>query len=172
MVPGRMIFDDAFWRFATSGTLLGLYGLTEVVARRAGAGDDRPGVPPPGWLKPASWIFITAFYLLIQPTGGALAGGAGNLAGIVLALVAMGLRYEVRNGVPGVRHPATATRLLFYTALPLAVGVPWGWLALSLPALLMSAHCAIREDKILVERLGEPHRVRVATTRRWIPGVW
>jgi hypothetical protein len=165
-------FDEPLLRFACSGTLLGLYGLTELAARRSGAGQDRPGVPLPRWLKPASWTAITAFYLLIEPTGWALAGGWGNLLGIVLALAAMGLRYGVRHGVSGVRHPATATRLLFYAALPLAVGVPLGWFVLTVPALVMSAYCTVREDRILCERLGEPHRVLVASTRRWIPRVW
>lgn len=168
MIP----FDQAIVRFATSGTLLLLYGVCEGVARRGGSRPDRPGVPPPRWLKPASFVAIGAFYLLIAPTGGAIAGGLGNLAGILLAVTATLLRLAVRNGVAGLRHPVVAVRLLFYAALPLAVGVPWGWLALTAPALIMSAHCSLREDRLLAERLGGPYRELMARTHRWVPGMW
>ena len=166
------LFDDAMVRFGTSGTLLLCYGLTEGFARRGGAGMDRPGVPPPRWLKPASVLAISAFYLLIAPTGGSLAAGWGNLAGIALAAAAMGLRHAVRRGVPTLRHPTVAVRMLFYAALPLAVGVPWGWAVLTAPALVMSAWCSVREDRILCERLGAPYADVMSRTHRWVPGMW
>ena len=162
-----MLFDDPILRFGTSGTLIGLYGVTEALARRAGARSDRPGVSPPRWLKPVSFVLLGGFYLLIAPTGGALLGGAGNLVGIALALVAMVLRYAVRNGSRAVRHPATAARLLFYAALPLAVGVSWGWLVLTLPSLAISAYLNLRE-----ERLTASHGRSGLAAHRWIPGVW
>ncbi|HYM79826.1 MAG TPA: hypothetical protein VEY91_00270 [Candidatus Limnocylindria bacterium] len=166
------MFDNAWWRFACSGTLLGLYGGAEWWARRTGAGPDRPGVPPPRWLAPASAIALGAFYLLIGPTGSALFGGWGNATGIGLALAAIGLRLAVRNGHPRVRHPAIASRMLFYTALPLAVGVPWGWLVLTAPAYVIWAYCSQREDRVLSETVGEPYRLLMARSYRWIPGVW
>jgi len=167
-----MIFDEPLWRFSASGTLLGIYGLVEWGLRRAGHGPDRPGVPSPAFLKVGIFAALTAFYLLIGPTGGALSGGWGNLAGILLALAAVGLRVAVRNGVPGLRHPVIATRLVFYTALPLAVGVPWGWLVFSLPAWILWAVCTWREDAILAERLGAPYRDLMARTDRLIPRIW
>lgn len=166
------LFDDAIFRFGTSGTLLLCYGVAEGLARRGGSGADRPGVPPPRWLKLGSFVAITAFYLLIGPTGGALAGGWGNMAGIALAALAMVLRFAVRRGVASLRHPTVGVRMLFYAALPLAVGVPWGWLALTLPALVMSARCSVREDYILAERLGAPYAAVMARTHRWLPGMW
>ena len=166
------LFDEAMFRFGTSGTLLLLYGITEGIARRSGSGADRPGVPPPRWLKPASFVFITAFYLLIAPTGSALLGGWGNVAGIALAGVAMALRHAVRRGVPNLRHPTVAARMVFYAALPLAVGVPWGWAVLTLPALIMSAWCSVREDRILCERLGTSYAQVMSRTHRWVPGMW
>ena len=168
MIP----FDQPLLRFATCGTLLLLYGTAEAIARRAGSGADRPGVPPPRWLKPASFLAMSGFYLLIAPTGQALAGGWGNLLGVALAAAATLLRFAVRRGVRGVRHPVVAVRLLFYAVLPLAVGVPWGWAALTLPALVMSAHCSLREDRLLSERLGAPYRELMARTHRWVPGMW
>jgi protein-S-isoprenylcysteine O-methyltransferase Ste14 len=170
--PSVNLFDEAMFRFGTSGTLLLLYGLTEGFARRGGAGSDRPGVPPPRWLKPASFVAISAFYLLIAPTGGALAGGWGNLMGIALAAVAMALRFAVRRGVPSLRHPTVAVRMVFYAALPLAVGVVWGWLVLTAPALLMSAWCSVREDRILCERLGASYADVMSRTHRWVPRMW
>ena len=168
MIP----FDLALWRFGTCGTLLLLYGIAEAIARRSGSGADRPGVPPPRWLKPASFLAVGGFYLLIAPTGQSLAGGWGNLLGIALAAAATLLRFAVRRGVRGVRHPVVAVRLLFYAALPLAVGVPWGWAALTLPALAMSAYCSLREDRLLSERLGAPYRELMSRTHRWVPGMW
>lgn len=166
------LFDQATARFATSGTLILLYGVTEALARRAGSGPDRPGVPPPRWLKPASFVVLAAFYILIGPSGLALAGGWGNAAGVVLALAAMALRHAVRRGVPSLRHPTTAVRMLFYAALPLATGVPWGWLVLTLPALVMSGYCSVREDRILSRRLGASYTEWMARTHRWVPGMW
>lgn len=166
------LFDEAMLRFGTSGTLILLYGLTETFARRAGSGSDRPGVPPPRWLKPTGFVAISAFYLLIAPTGGAIAGGWGNAAGIALAGVAMALRFAVHRGVSGLRHPTVAVRMLFYASLPLAVGVPWGWLVLTAPAIVMSAWCSVREDRILCERLGAPYADVMSRTYRWVPGMW
>ena len=166
-----MIFDEPLVRFSTSGTLLLIYGLAEWRLRRAGYGHDR-GVKPPGFLKIGIFVALTAFYALIGPTGGPIAGGWGNLAGIALALGAVGLRIAVRNGVAGLRHPVIAARLVFYSALPLAVGVPWGFLVFSLPAWVLWALCTRREDAILAERLGEPYRELMARTDRLIPRVW
>ncbi len=166
------MFDQAMVRFATSGALILLYGVTEGIARRGGSGPDRPGVPRPRWLKPASFVALGAFYLLIGPTGLALAGGWGNAAGIALAATAIALRHAVRRGVPSLRHPTTAVRMLFYTALPLATGVLWGWMVLTLPALVMSAYCSVREDRVLCERLGASYTDLMTRTRRWVPGMW
>jgi len=165
------MFDIALTRFAISGILIGLFGLADALARR-GAPRSTDAVPPPRWLHLAILLSISTFYLLIGPRGGAVAGGWGNLAGIAIALVAMAARFATRRGAGRIRHPAVASRMLFYVALPLAVGVPLGWLALSLPAVVASAICSVREDRILAARLGAPYLRRMASSRRWIPGVW
>ncbi len=174
MTRGRTValFDQAVVRFATCGTLILLYGITEGLARRGGSGPDRPGVPPPRWLKPGSFAALGGFYLLIGPTGLALAGGWGNAAGIALAATAMALRYAVRRGVPTLRQPTVAARMLFYAALPLATGVPWGWLVFTAPALVTSAYCSVCQDRILSQRLGAPYTDLMTRTHRWVPGMW
>jgi hypothetical protein len=156
-------YDLALWRFGTSGTLIGLYGLVDALARRRSPA-PAPAVPAPRWLKPAIFASITAFYVLIGPTGSALAGGLGNAAGIALAGIAMWARWRARAGARLVRHATMSARMLFYVALPLAVGVPWGFLALTLPACAVSVAVSLREERLGPARADTP-------ARRWIPGV-
>jgi protein-S-isoprenylcysteine O-methyltransferase Ste14 len=164
--------EHALFRFALSGTLITVYSVADVLARRHGR-DPRPArVKSPRWLHPVIFVSVTAFYLLIGPTGGLLAGGLGNLAGIVLVGVASALRWWTRRGTASVRYPEVAARMLFYVALPLAVGVPWGWVALTLPACAVSAWATVREDRIQAEIAGTSYRERMAVTSRWVPGVW
>jgi len=154
-------FDQALWRFGTSGTLIALYGAVDALARRRGVA--RPSVPAPAWLRPVIVVSITAFYVLIGPLGGALAGGAGNAAGIALAGLAMLARWSTRRGSRRVRHDAMAARMLFYVALPFAVGVPWGLAALTLPACAASMAVSLREERLAPRPDAPP--------RRWIPGL-
>lgn len=165
-------FDHALVRFALSGTLISIYAVADLLARRHGR-DPRPvRIHPPRWLHAAIFIPVTAFYVLIRPAGGALAGGWGNVAGIALVLTACALRWRTRMGSETVRYPEVAARMLFYAALPLAVGVPWGWVALTLPACAISAWATVREDRIQSELSGTSYRERVARTARWVPGIW
>jgi len=156
-------FDLALWRFGTSGTLMALYGAVDALARRSAGRPDLP-VPAPPWLRPAIVGSITAFYLLIGPAGGALLAGAGNAAGIALAALAMLARWRTRRGARRVRHASMAARMLFYVALPLAVGVPWGFAALTLPACAASIACSLRDER-LAPRSGP------VPAWRWIPGL-
>ena len=164
-------FDDALVRFGISGTLIALYGVADHLARRAGGVSRHAESPSPRWVQLAIFASITLYYLLIKPFGGALAGGWGNLLGIGLAFAAMAFRWSVRRGVPAVRYPAMATRMLFYFALPLAVGVPLGWVALTVPACGISAWLAVREDQRRLGQ-GDAARAELTTSARWIPGVW
>jgi len=166
------VFDDALFRFGTSGTLILFYSLADHAARRAAADPLRARVKPPRWLAAVVFVSVTAFYLCIKPLGGPVLAGYGNLLGIALCFAAMALRWVSRFGLARVRMPEVAARMAFYCALPLAVGVPWGWLALSAPALLATAYVCIREDRLLLERHGEAYAVRVGSSARWIPGVF
>lgn len=166
-----MLFDEPLVRFGTSGTLIMIYSLVDRLARKHG-GVPRERMHAPRWLGPFIFASVLAFYLTIEPFGGAIAGGAGNGVGIALVAMATHLRWAWRLGRDGLRQPDTATRMLFYAALPLAVGSPWGWLVLSLPALAVSAWWAVREDDLLLARHGETWRGHMSRTHRWIPGLW
>lgn len=162
MTPFASWFDQPMLRFATSGTLITLYLIADLLARR---GRPRIAPKPPHWVHPAVFVSLTAFYLLIKPTGGPLAGGYGNLAGIAMVLVACAMRFASQ-----VRYPELAGRGLLYLALPLAVGVPWGWLALSLPACVMSLFVARRADRLLAA--APDARLAPLPAWRMIPGLW
>jgi hypothetical protein len=156
-------FEESMIRFATSGTLITVYLVADLMARRQGLAKITPH--PPRWVHPFVFVSVTAFYLLIGPTGGPIAGGYGNLAGVVLVLAACAMRFSRQ-----VRYPELAGRGLLYVALPLAVGVPWGWLALSVPAYAVSMYCARRADRLLAAAPESP--LRGLPARRMVPGVW
>jgi protein-S-isoprenylcysteine O-methyltransferase Ste14 len=150
------MFDVAWFRFCTSGTLITLYALADFLARRRG-----PRVPRhagPRWVHVVATVSLLVFYALIGPTGGPLWNGAGNALGVLLAGIAMGVRFA-----RGVRHPDLASRSLFYLALPIAVGVPWGLLALTLPGMVSS---------VVVARGADVPAEAGAPRHRFIRGIW
>ena len=166
------IFDQSLVRFATSGTLILIYSVIDHAARRFGTQPPRARMQHPRWLATVFFASVTAFYLCIKPLGGALAGGYGNILGIALCVAAMWLRWQARVGVTSVRMPEVGARMAFYIALPLAVGVPMGWLALSAPAIVATAIVCKREDERLLAEFGEPYAARMAYSARWFPGVF
>lgn len=165
-------FDDALVRFGTSGTLILFYSLVDRAARRAAPDPQAARIRAPRWLAASVFMSITAFYLCIKPLGGALLDGYGNLAGGVLCAAAMAFRWQARAGLARVRMPEVAARMAFYAALPLAVGVPAGWLVLSLPAIVASAIVCVREDRRLLAEHGEVYAARLGSSARWLPGVF
>jgi hypothetical protein len=154
------LFDHAMVRFAVSGTLILLYGIADHRARRRA-----PATPAPRGMRVVIFLSITAYYLLIGPYGGSLLGGAGNLAGIAL----VGAAALYRHRAP-VRYPEIAGRCLFYVALPLAVGVPWGWVALSLPACAASLWWCLRAERRAAA--APPVDGFAAPRFRLVPGLW
>jgi hypothetical protein len=118
-------------RFGLSGTLIAFYAIIDAVARRRGH-QDFPA-PTPRWVTPLTLVSIGVYYALIGPTGHPLWRGWGNGAGVGLCVIAGAARWT-----SVLRYPRLAARALFYTGLPLAVGVPWGLLALSAPAVFSS----------------------------------
>jgi hypothetical protein len=141
-------------RFSTSGTLITLFALADFLVRRRRR--EASHGPKPRWVKLLIMVSVLGFYALIGPTGGALMGGWGNLTGLALVALAIAVRAS-----SSVLHPELAGRSLFYVALPLATGTPWGLLALSLPACAASFYLASRDE------LGV-----VAPRYRMIPGLW
>lgn len=156
------MFDQAWVRFMISGTLITCHLVGSRLARRGRPSE--PKLPSPAWVRPLIAVSMAAFYLLIGPTGSALYGGIGNLAGIALAGLA--IAFHPRGAV---RYPELASRCLFYVALPIAVGVPFGLLALSLPACAASAYCCHLADRAQAE--GTP-RSELPPRYRLVPGVW
>ena len=140
------MFDSLWWRYAWSGTLISLYGVVSWRASRLAPPGDPPVVPLPRAHHLVSLGSILVFYELIRHTGGSLWGGWGNIAGVLMVVAAAGYRWAVRRGQPGVRYPGTVARVLFDAALPLAVGTPWGWLALTAPAAVMAVWGFRREQ--------------------------
>jgi hypothetical protein len=155
------MFDLAWIRFAVSGTLILCFGIADRFAARRRPAKSHPAKPR--WVTPVTWLSIGAYYLLIRPTGGALLGGAGNLAGIALGAVSFTMRSS-----RDVRYPELGSRSLFYLALPIAAGVPWGLLVLTLPAIVASVLCSRRADRLL----DRPATGGFEPRFRLVPGIW
>jgi len=145
------MFESPWWRFAWSGTLISLYGIVSWRARRHAPADDPPYAPVPWPLHLVNFSALLVFYSLIKTTGGEIWGGWGNALGVIAVLGVAAFRWAVRRGAPGLRYPATIGRVLFDAALPLAVGTPWGWLALTAPAALVALACARRRGAAAVQ---------------------
>ena len=157
------LLENALFRFSLSGTLILVYMVADLWARKRQP--QRARRKAPRWMHPLIFTSLTAYYVLIGPTGGPLAGGLGNLAGVLLALAAMALR-----AAAPVRYPDLSARSLFYIALPIAVGVPWGLLALSLPACAASVYACLRAEKLALE--GDPALLEGRPRFRMVPGIW
>lgn len=152
-----MNFDHSLVRFAVSGTLITCYLVSDALARRSGR--FRSKLPTPRWVHPLIVASMGGFYALIGPTGGALLGGWGNACGMALAALAVAMRWG-----RGVRYPDLGSRGLFYVALPLAVGVPWGLAVLSVPACASSLFCCLLAERIAPPTSGPRYRL--------IAGLW
>ena len=166
------LFDQSLVRFATSGTLILFYSLVDHAARRSRPQPEHARQPHPRWLGLVFLLSITAFYLCIKPLGGAMWSGLGNALGIACCGAAMAWRWVARRGLRSIRMPEVAARMAFYAALPLAVGVPLGWLTLSVPAIVCSAIVCARQDRWMLARSGAPYAARMAQSARWVPGVF
>jgi hypothetical protein len=165
MNEGIRLFDISWTRFAVSGTLIGCFGIVDALARRRVPVAAK--LASPRWVRPLMFVSIGGFYLLIGPTGAPLLGGWGNLLGIALACLA----YTIRLAGP-VRYPDLASRCLFYVALPIAVGVPWGFLVLSLPACAASLYCCVRAEKQLAAAAHPDRGSGFGRRYRMFYGIW
>jgi protein-S-isoprenylcysteine O-methyltransferase Ste14 len=130
----------------------------------------------------------------IRTLGGVRLGGLVNAAGFVMCMAAVCLRYwsrrtlgrfftigvvkqENHNVVRAgpyrhIRHPAYLGLTLFYIGFPMMIGNWFGFLILSIPALVIFVSLVIVEDRRLSELLGEPYRDYRRDVARWVPGLW
>lgn len=157
-------FEPPVNRFIVSGSLITLYLLADVAARRRGGEAVVPSPKAPRWLHPLVVVAVFGYYALIGPTGGAQGSGLVNLAGIALGVGACVLRFS-----RAVRFPALGARGLLYLALPAAVGTPWGWLVLSLPACVASVIVCRRADRAAMPA---PGTATPLPRYRLVPGIW
>jgi len=71
-----------------------------------------------------------------------------------------------------VRHPLYLGFILEWTAPPLILGSPAGFLFVTLPILVGVLLRIPHEEDLLVEGFGEKYRSYMGRTKRLIPGVW
>jgi protein-S-isoprenylcysteine O-methyltransferase Ste14 len=71
-----------------------------------------------------------------------------------------------------VRHPLYLGYILEWIAPPLILGSPTGFLLVTLPIVIGVLQRIRREEKLLVEGLGQKYRDYMGRTKRLIPGVW
>ncbi len=141
------MFDVLWWRYGWCGSLLGVYLVVSLMANRQAPAGDPPNVRLTPPFRALNALTMVAFYWLIRTTGHAFWNGWGNLLGVALALGAVCFRWAARRGWRGLRYPGTIARMMFETALPLAMGTFWGWLVLTAPACLIAAYSARREER-------------------------
>jgi protein-S-isoprenylcysteine O-methyltransferase Ste14 len=120
--------------------------------------------------------------------------GVVNIAGVVLCVAGLVLRYWARRvlgrfftiGVVRqeghsvirtgpyrrVRHPGYLAFVMFYLGLPLVVGSWFGLLVLSLPALAIFVWLIVVEDHKLEEELGADYARYKGESARLLPGIW
>ena len=133
------MLEHAWVRFVAASLLLSAYEAVDTLARFASRRNRPPEPRTPRWARFVSFAALTFFYVILGREGGSMLGGIANRAGFLLAFLAMGLRFATRNGTGPVRHPQQSARVLFFAALPLALGAPHAWLILTLPAVITAA---------------------------------
>ncbi len=116
-----------------------------------------------------------------------IVGYALGLAGFAVRIIAkraLGRFYTVRvqlqedhevvaTGIYGaVRHPLYLGIILEWMAPPLILGSPAGFLFTTIWMVIGVLQRIPREEKLLVEGLGEKYRAYMGRTKRLIPGVW
>ncbi len=143
------------------------------------------------WL-PAIAIGLTTATL--RMFGGIRLGGVTNVAGFMLCVLGLCLRYWSRRtlgryftiGVVKqeghvviqdgpyrfVRHPAYLLFVLLYLGLPLLMGSWFDLLILSIPTSAVFVWLCVVEDNRLAGAMGDEYREYIRKRARLIPGVW
>ena len=139
--PARkgIMFDYTLVRYGAVGVLLAAYGGVDGLSKLMGWRHRPPRVRRPLWSHLLAFTSLMAFYGLIGPNGRSVQNDLGNQIGVLLCMVAMTLRFMARRGGGPVSHPDLVARTLFFAALPVVVGSPWGWIALTVPQAIVAA---------------------------------
>jgi len=157
------------------GLLLSAWELGDLFARLASRKSRRlaPPMPPSArWEHFVRFAAITMVYVLLSREGGAMLGDVVNLIGLTVALLAVVIRIATRHGSTVLRYPHLAARLLFFAALPAALGAPHAWLVLTLPMVIVAVTVARRADAMLAASSDPAALSRLAIPYRLVPGVW
>jgi hypothetical protein len=169
------VFEHAWVRFMAMGLLLSAWELGNLFAWLASRNSRTfaPPMPPtPRWEHFVRFAAITMVYVLLGREGGPMLGALANQIGLAVALLAVVIRIATRHGSTLLRYPQLAARLLFFAALPAALGAPHAWLVLTLPMAIVAVTAARRADAMLVASPDPAALTRLAIPYRFVPGVW
>lgn len=139
-------------RVLAASLLLAGWGFAEGIGSLLGSRRARSGRRP-RWSHFLGFASLAVFYALIARQGGALWEGFGNQVGWITCGLAMALRLGAR--LLPLRHPGVVLRIVFFAALPLAVGAPRAWFALSVPQAIIAIDEMRRADA-MDARVGGP----------------
>jgi protein-S-isoprenylcysteine O-methyltransferase Ste14 len=135
------------------------------------------------------WMFaVNRRLVAVDPTwllwGLGVAAGLAGFAVRIAAKRRLGRFFTVRvqlqeghelidGGIYGlVRHPLYLGFVLEWVAPPLLLGSPAGFLVTTHPILVGVLQRIPREERLLIEGLGEKYKAYMGRTKRLIPGVW
>lgn len=163
------MFEHVWVRFVVASLLFGAYGAVDLIARGAAGLGRPPPVRRSRWSHFIGFASVLFFYEAVVRDGRAIQNSVGNHLGVVVAMIAILLRFAWRNGTPSVRYPDLTARLLFYAALPVVIGSPRSFVLFTLAQAAIAIQEAHERDAVLAAP-AEPGRA--AAARRIIPGVW
>ena len=166
------MFDHVWVRFVVAGLLFGAYGAVDLISRGTAGRGRPPRVRRPRWSHFIGFASVLFFYEAIVRDGREFQNGAGNQFGVVLAMIAIVLRFAWRNGIASVRYPDLTARMLFYFALPVVIGSPRGFVLFTLFQAAIAIREALQRDEVNSAPPSVPDPARAAAPHRIIPGVW
>lgn len=166
------MLEYAWARFLVASFWIAWWEFVDWIAHLASRGARPPGPPVPRWTRFVGFASVTFFYVVLGREGGPVLGGRVNDAAFLIAGIALGLRWFTRRGTRRVRYPHMTARILFFAALPLGLGAPHAWVALTLPQAILAVAYALRADAVLARSANVADQARLAESHRIVPGLW